>query len=251
MPAVYVGIDPGQKGAIAILHGNSLRVYYTPVRTVRRKTNKKTKAGNPQVKVEISYGVRMMHAILQQVVSLKNQGIPVTVALEKQIIRGNDSRNVIFRIAEGFSVWRTLLELLDLPVQMVLPAHWKPKYVEAGAVKAVSVRACRALYPKLELALKKSEALAEAVLIADYARRRGEGKEFPSPARMTPAERQESERSAESRKRGVERYEAKIAAKVGKPRRQLSAMLKEAARPQNNKNAGGRKPRKTSSRRKK
>jgi hypothetical protein len=226
MARIFVGIDPGKSGAISILNPNKVEAFYTPMRVTRKKLKAKTKSGKQKVQVTTRYGVHLMYLLLTRMIQARKKGHEVLVALEKQSCRPNDSKAVIAQVADGYAVWRTLLELANLPFVEIQPSVWKPKYVESGSVKSVSQRACKKLYPTLDLSLAKSEALAEAVLIADYLRRKTLQLKYPEVTRMLPLERAQSDKRKKQRGEGVQRHEAKVAARVGKSKRRISPLVK-------------------------
>lgn len=178
---IYVGIDCGKHGGIAILKpGRWLRAFHTPVTVTTFKfPRKKTEAGNPAVKRTETYNVLVMYKLLQLVQRLQQRGHRIVVGLERQWPRPEDGKSRVQSLAEGFATWWTLLNVLRLPVTLVSPTSWKPRYTVAGAAKEESVKACQRIYPHVSFSRKKDEARAEAILIADFLYRKETGRSYP------------------------------------------------------------------------
>jgi hypothetical protein len=109
--AVYIGIDPGVAGAVAVLDatGALVALYDTPVLTLR------TSRGSRQ-----EYDLPGLGALLQPYA-----GAPGHVVIEEaQPMPGQGTRSM-FTIGLGFGVWLGILGTLGLAHTRVRPGVWK------------------------------------------------------------------------------------------------------------------------------
>lgn len=163
---LFLGIDPGLSGALAVLsadgrlvdvakmptepHGKSRRVSGRAVRAFLDRTTERT--GN-------AFGLCM----LEQVASRPGQGAPS-----------------IFTFGRAFGVVEGVLSALALPTDYATPQVWKRAF-GLGSDKAESIRKACDLIPALlawpEKGSKLTHDQAEAVLLAEFARRRWSGKD--------------------------------------------------------------------------
>jgi hypothetical protein len=107
----------------------------------------------------------------------------------------------VFVMGYGIGHWDCCAKLLDLQYEKVWAHAWKPLYLPTGAHKQLSLDLARDMFPGHDLPLKKDEARAEALLIADYVRRKMEGKSFPKkrPKRGKKAKKKAKKRARQSR----------------------------------------------------
>lgn len=185
---LYIGVDPGKQGAVAFLLSNRANnktfavSLSTPVTvTVTKHPRAKTKSGKPKVTRKSEYNILAMRDIITEWVAKvnKKQKCRVVFCIERQWARPTDSKSNIQRMAEGYASWLTIAKLLGLPIVEISPVSWKPKYVPVGADKKESVKICTKLYPMVSLPKVKDSDRAEAVLIADFVRRRDEQIDYP------------------------------------------------------------------------
>ena len=143
----YVGIDPGKSGALAIIHEDGQVETYTfdPVvyATVLDHISKNT---DPI-------------CCLEKVSAMPGQGV---------VSMFNFGHNLGF--IEG------VLRATKLPYQLVPPQTWKKEF-SLSSDKAKSIEVCKKLFPNANLmatdrSRKPSDGIAEAILMAEYARRR-------------------------------------------------------------------------------
>lgn len=166
---LFIGIDCGKQGAIAWISGDGLivRALHTPVNVTRTKrARKKTAAGKPSVSTHTEYDLLGMLSAVEAIAECSAYGL--IAAVEQQHGMPHDSKHVVFEVGRGQGLWQMALATFGITTYLVRPAQWKAAYVPKGADKQQSVAVCRQLYPQLALPQKKDEALAEAVLIADW-----------------------------------------------------------------------------------
>lgn len=152
----FAGIDPGKAGGFSILFPDGKAVAFpTPM---------KNKAGIRK------YDTKRMFQLLCMLHALRKKGGVVRVFIELQQGRPITGKGITQTIGEGFGRWMALIEVLDLTVEAFSPSMWKPIYVPTNAHKVASVMASKIMY-KTEFR-DTEDGLAEAVLIADYGKRR-------------------------------------------------------------------------------
>lgn len=151
---IFLGADPGQTGAVAIIG-----------------------EGDPVV-LDWQGDERAMAEQLQLHVALA--GMPVLAALERQQAMPKQGVASTFKLGVNFGVWLGILAALGVPVILPRPCDWKRGYVPAKADKDASLAVARRMFPMASLARKKDHGRAEALLLADFARRTHGG------AKLTP-----------------------------------------------------------------
>lgn len=182
---VYVGIDPGAKGAIAaIFPDGTVWSEHVPYCTKRKKVRGKTKGGKSRYKTEShNYDFLKMFRMLRRFAKAQSDDLTVVVALERQQGMRHDNKRTATAVGRSQGIWEALIGAAKLPTpRRISPGMWKVRYVPRGAPKKASVVACLKLYPKADLPLVKDEARAEAILIADYVLRQDQGLEYPFAA---------------------------------------------------------------------
>jgi crossover junction endodeoxyribonuclease RuvC len=180
---VFVGIDPGVHGAIAVIAHGRAKVYDTPisVTTVRKKVRgvmKDTEKRDylPKELFElIPCGPGL--AVLEYV-SAPRIGDGVAV--------GNVTSAL--KIGHGSGLWEMALVARGLQIERPVPRRWRPAVgLQVGDDKRVSLDLARSLFPGLagQLTRQKDNGRAEALLMAAYARSRwGKAAEEAEAARL-------------------------------------------------------------------
>jgi len=199
-PIAYLGVDPGLNGAYAVIW--PVGVYsasspvtnagFIPVTTKRTKRpRKKTKSGKPSVTVDRDYDFVEFARLLRDFRKHAGvNGLRYVAGIERQHARMTDSKSTATAVGRNQGICEALVAAMGWPYVLITPTEWKPRYVsspisnESASVrrrksKAASLSMCQSLYPDSGLTLVKHEALAEAILIADYMRRTVAGEDFP------------------------------------------------------------------------
>lgn len=145
----YIGIDPGQKGGIAILHERGATAIRMPERWVELR--------------DFLLGVkgRDLVVILEKSQPMPKQGVTST-----------------FNYGVGYGELRGTLLSFGFPFHEIRPAEWKKVILHGEpdkSDKGTSIRVCERLFPMVELVpercRKPHDGMAEAVLLAEYGRR--------------------------------------------------------------------------------
>lgn len=152
-----IGIDPGFSGAIAVLDPANDRTHVYDMPTL--ESGKRTEINLAQL-VEI----------LRSECRFDNGG--VLVVLEKVGAMPKQGVSSTFRFGEGYGAIKGILAALAVPYELSTPQAWKrvmmngmPKEKDASRLRAIQ------LFPDVDLSLKKHHGRADALLLAEYARR--------------------------------------------------------------------------------
>ena len=152
---VTFGIDPGLTGAVAVLvDGEAQSICDMPT----------MQAGNFK-EVDSS----LLSAFLRAT-RASHPGAYFSACLEKVGARPGDGGTSAFRFGEGFGKVKAVLEVLDIPFVLPVPAQWKRYYGLIGAEKDASRVLALKRFPNAEhyLQRKKDHGRAEAALLALY-----------------------------------------------------------------------------------
>lgn len=144
----YIGIDPGAAGAVAVLYG-------------KREPFVADMPPNPrdltQIFAEAPGSPELVHLVV----------------VERQGARPGQGVASVFKIGQRYGEIVGVLAAMGLPYVEVMPGVWKRYMGLTGKDKEASRTMARQLWPDAPLARKKDEGRAEALLIAEYARRKG------------------------------------------------------------------------------
>ena len=140
----YIGIDPGKDGALATISesGEVAAVSFDP------ETYKS---------------------------ALRAVSGPAIVCLERVSAMPGQGVTSMFSFGQNFGYIQGLLEAFEIPYELVRPQKWKKAFGISG--KNQSVEICKRLFPgvslrRTERCKKDHDGMAEALLMAEYARRK-------------------------------------------------------------------------------
>jgi crossover junction endodeoxyribonuclease RuvC len=160
---IYIGVDPGFTGAIAFINGATLEceVIDTPI---LRNGKRPGKRGRPEF-IPIS-----MAGLIRDRIDLL--GGHSRLVIELVSARPREGCVSSFRFGFGAGLWHGIAAGLEIPVITVTPQAWK-SYFRLGKDKEKSLILARRLFPSCayKLKRKKDHNRAEALLIAEWARR--------------------------------------------------------------------------------
>lgn len=154
---VYIGIDPGFKGAVAFLNDNGgARVEDAPTFTIGK--SKREHDIHAMVELLMPFSV-IGKAAIEKVHSMPKQG-----------------RASVFTFGKGFGIWLGILAACGIPFEEITPQRWQGAMMD-GMQRGKDASRLRAtqLFPYLadELKLKSNDGRADALLIAEFRRRLG------------------------------------------------------------------------------
>ena len=153
MITIYIGIDPGQTGAIAILPDQESML----ANKVFDFDDGNALICLKNIGREVSNGTIQAKAIIEKVGAMPKQGVSST-----------------FKFGTNYGQWIGRLEALGIPFDFVTPQKWKKVMFDSmvkGNVKEMSRNRAQRLLPNMADRLKRKmdHNRAEALLIALYA----------------------------------------------------------------------------------
>lgn len=146
--SVRIGIDPGKKGGFAVLIDGMCW---------------KAKAWDDDEFIDsmrqVSQMVTAARAVVEKVGAMPGQGV-----------------TSMFSFGKSAGFIEGVLKAFDIPYQLVPPSLWKKEF-SLTRDKTQSVSVCKRLFPDVSLlpterCKKDSDGIAEALLMAEYARRK-------------------------------------------------------------------------------
>ena len=145
---IYIGIDPGKTGAMAYITNDGL------------------------VNV-IPFDEDLYKFTLN---GLGRQDEPVICALEHVNAMPGQGVTSMFNFGMNFGWIRGVLEANHIPYELIRPQKWKKEF-SITQDKNQSIAVCKRLFPDVSLlrtekCRKDDDGLAEAILLAEYARRK-------------------------------------------------------------------------------
>jgi crossover junction endodeoxyribonuclease RuvC len=156
---VFIGIDPGKSGNICILYPNkNIELYETPLN-------------------DKQYDIPRMYEILK---NTKTKNKDIYLVMERSTAMPGQGSVSMFSFGMGFGIWLGLINALEIPYALVHPRTWT-KYMLEGAPGEGKERAfsvARRLFPQWKPRINRKgdipkieQEKADAILLADYARR--------------------------------------------------------------------------------
>lgn len=147
----YIGIDPGKKGAFALIYDcGSIFVYgWDDAKFVE--------------KIRYEYytaeKIKNIVACVEHVSAMPGQGV-----------------TSMFTFGENFGFIQGVLTAYGIPFELVRPQKWKKEF-SITSDKNTSIEVCKRLFPDVSLkrtekCKKDDDGLAESLLLAEYARRK-------------------------------------------------------------------------------
>ena len=140
----YIGIDPGKNGAMAVLKED--------------RTFRIVPYGPQSYADELEFSEADCIVCLEHVGAMPGQGV-----------------NSMFHFGENFGFIQGLLTAFGIPYELVRPQKWKKEFSITGD-KNSSIQVCKRLFPTANLrkegGRKDNDGMTEALLMAEYARRR-------------------------------------------------------------------------------
>jgi crossover junction endodeoxyribonuclease RuvC len=184
----FIGIDPGKTGGVAIISPSGIKLIDCPV--IETETKVKSKKPNltlidqlvdkgtvkskakPKTKITTKSNPALMASELAQ--SITSNSI---IAIESVHSMPGQGVRSTFDFGMNFGIWLGVIAALNIPMELVTPQEWKKHYGLIGKDKDASRIIAVQLFPQMamELKLKKYNGRAEALLLAEYLRRKAGG----------------------------------------------------------------------------
>ncbi len=142
---IYIGIDPGQSGALAWINDSGMADVF-PFSDIGYLNFCFRCKGKPAV------------AAVEKVGAMPGQGV-----------------TSMFKFGENYGWIQGILKAHLIPYELVTPQKWKKEF-SVTSDKNTSIEVCKRLFPDVNLkrtekCKKDHDGMAEALLIAEYARR--------------------------------------------------------------------------------
>ena len=161
---IYIGIDPGLGGAVAIVPAepaiDPIVIHDTPVVNV-----------GAEGKIRRKPNVSAMASILRPYI-----GANATVILESVHAMPRQGVSSSFTFGEGLGIWKGIIAAFELPLWLVSPQRWKKEMMaDQGREKSAARYKAMQLFPEVasQLSRVKDDGRAEALLMAAYGKRVG------------------------------------------------------------------------------
>ena len=145
---IAIGIDPGAKGALSVNHNGTVHVI-------------------PFNKESYRLALYFAHA--------NAADEKIVCCIEKVHAMPKQGSVSMFTFGENYGYLKGCLDCLEIPYQEIPPQTWKKEFgLNSDKTKAIEV--CKQLFPDVNLiplgCRKEQDGMAEAVLMAEYARRK-------------------------------------------------------------------------------
>lgn len=151
---IYIGVDPGKKGAFTIIdEDGEIKVYpwsnESFILQMRRIYSVRAAHGNFYNEI----------ACVEHVSAMPGQGVVS-----------------MFNFGQNFGFIQGVLSALGIPYELVRPQKWKKEF-SVTKDKNTSIEVCKHLFQSVSLkrtekCKKDDDGMAESVLLAEYARRK-------------------------------------------------------------------------------
>ena len=147
---IYIGIDPGKNGGIAIIDSDGVIAF---------------PFSEERLLIELDGIAQEYECIcyLEHVHAMPKQGVSST-----------------FNFGMNFGFIQGVLKAYEIPYELVTPQKWKKEF-SCTSDKNTSIEVCKRLFPYVNLKAterckKDHDGMAEALLLAEYGRRHYNGK---------------------------------------------------------------------------
>ena len=177
---IFVAIDPGLSGAVAALdeNGNIIALQETPTLLVK-KGKKNRHVYVPSAMKCLLEPLKQISLVciternpLTQLPITDGDYEPVLLTLENVHAMPGQGVTSMFSMGRGLGLWEGIAITLGFPLQYVEPVVWKrAMQIPTGSGKGASVVRAAQLFPTAGLRYKNEDGKADALLIAEYARR--------------------------------------------------------------------------------
>lgn len=161
----FIGIDPGKTGAIAAISPEGIKLIDCPCTEIRTKV----KSPKPKFKTVLESNPELMANELKKLITFNT-----VVILESVHSMPKQGLSSTFDFGMNFGIWQGIIAALGIPLELVTPQVWKKHFGLIREEKDASRIKAMQLFPEVgkDLKLKKNNGRAEALLMAEYLRRK-------------------------------------------------------------------------------
>jgi crossover junction endodeoxyribonuclease RuvC len=149
---LFIGIDPGQTGALAVINKN-LEIHHI---------------------TDWSSEILIAEALRKIKKNAVGKGIILNAALEYAHAMPDQGVTSMFRFGTNYGIWQGILAAFAIPYVIVTPQKWQKGVIKKAETKAPAISAAARLFPSAELwgpRGGKKDGRADALLIAYWCRR--------------------------------------------------------------------------------
>ena len=147
---IYIGVDVGAKGGMAAIDENNQIIMILPM---------------------------SRENLVEFANELKSRNEPMIACIEKVGAMPNQGVTSMFSFGKSAGFIEGVFESFKIPYELITPQKWKKEFGLINKDKNGSINICKHLLPDVNLlptsrCRKESDGLAEAALMAIYAKRR-------------------------------------------------------------------------------
>lgn len=146
----FIGIDPGKKGAMAIINDDGSVSF-------------------------VQFDREAYRDVLAEMVKFPKEPKDIKCVVEHVGAAPGNGVVGMFAFGENFGFIQGLLTAFEIPYELVRPAKWKKEF-SVTKDKNTSIEVCHRLFPNADLkrterCKKDDDGFAESLLLAEYCRR--------------------------------------------------------------------------------
>lgn len=146
---IYIGIDPGKNGGIAFIQTNQEELILYKNHVFEEST---------LIRICKHFNPYNCKCVVEKVNAMPGQGVVS-----------------MFNFGQNFGFIQGVLKAYQIPFELVSPQKWKKEF-SVTSDKNTSIEICKRLFPNVNLKAtprckKDHDGMAEALLMAEYARR--------------------------------------------------------------------------------
>lgn len=174
MAKIFVGIDPGIEGAIAVIGGKTDKVFKMPTR--KEIVSGKNRNRVNLVKLAVLWDMEVMiydradvFAVIEKLSPIAHIGKPK--GDKKNASAGFGVATTNFRLGESVGQLHALLSMTEIAHDEIPWRTWAPAFGIPKKDKEMSLHKARQLFPAVKLPNKSDHGKAEALLLAEFGRR--------------------------------------------------------------------------------
>ena len=169
---IYIGIDPGTTGAIGLLHPTKeSRSTAVDIPTYEIVTSKRTKS-KKGFRKRRRFDNAQVWEYFKLMLKYKDR---IVIALEKGQTRHTDNGITGLAVGIGYGMWPLFLTSHGFDFEEFIPSVWKPRMGLSGEDKERSRYMAQKLWPGAPLLRVGDHNRAEAMLLAEYIKRKRNG----------------------------------------------------------------------------
>ena len=156
---IYIGIDPGKNGGIAIIRSIGINTF------------------EPYQKIIVEpYSDDTMISLGYNIDKLSKENEQIKCVLEKVNAMPGQGVVSMFNFGQNYGFIQGVLKAYNIPFELVPPQKWKKEF-SVTSDKNTSIEVAKRLFPQVNLKAterckKDHDGMAEALLMAEYARRK-------------------------------------------------------------------------------